>query len=108
MAQIGQIFPVIIVIDLDAVGGNMQPLGLCRYLFIRLVKSKSGAVATEYAFIVAFISIVAAIGMSVQGVSLKDFFSEIGSALSEMSCKMPDTASDNGKGKSNKCKDKSP
>ena len=64
--------------------------------------------ATEYAFIIAFIAVVAAVGMSIQGVSLRDFFSGIGSALSEMGCKMPAKASDKGKGKSNKCKSKSP
>jgi len=64
----------------------------------------SGAVATEYAFIIAFISIVAATGMSLMGISLSGFYSTIGSSLAEASCSMPDNASDNGKNNSNKCK----
>ncbi len=92
----------------DAIGGKMHPLSYCRFLVVHFVKDKFGAVATEYAFVIAFIAIVAAAGMSVFGGSLNDFFTGVGSALSEMVCKMPDTASDKADGKSNKCKDKEP
>jgi Flp pilus assembly pilin Flp len=74
----------------------------------RLWKNTLGATATEYAFIIAFIAIVASAGMSILGVNLSEFYNSIGSALSEMSCRMPDTASDNGSGNSNRCKDKNP
>lgn len=76
------------------------------FQFNKLWKNNLGATATEYAFIIAFIAIVASAGMSVLGVNLSEFYNSIGSALSEMSCKMPDTASDNGTGKSNRCKDR--
>ena len=86
----------------------MRRCDFCRVLFGRFLKDMSGAVATEYAFVIAFIAVVAAAGMSVQGVSLRDFFSDIDSALTEMSCTMPSKASDKGKGHSNKCKNKNP
>ena len=90
----------------DAIGEKMHPLSYCRFLAVHFVKDRFGAVATEYAFVIAFVAIVAATGMSVFGVSLNDFFRGVGSALSETVCAMPDTASDTADGKSNKCKDK--
>lgn len=69
---------------------------------------KSGAVATEYAFVISFIAIVAAAGMVVMGNNLSSFYDDVGSALTEMACSMPDTASENGQGNSNKCKNKNP
>ncbi len=74
----------------------------------KLWKENAGATATEYAFIIAFIAIVAAAGMVLLGANLSSFYNGVGSALSEMSCAMPDTASDSGSGNSNKCKDKNP
>ncbi len=50
-------------------------------LAMRLRKDQSGAVATEYAFLIAFISIVAAIGMVLLGDNLSNFFNDIGVAL---------------------------
>ena len=50
-------------------------------LAMRLRKDQSGAVATEYAFLIAFISIVAAIGMVLLGDNLSQFFNDIGVAL---------------------------
>ncbi len=50
-------------------------------LLRRLAKCKAGAVATEYAFLIAFISIVAAIGMVLLGNNLSAFFNDIGLAL---------------------------
>ena len=46
---------------------------------LRLGKDKAGAVATEYAFLVAFIAIVAALGMVLPGENLSAFFNDIGS-----------------------------
>jgi Flp pilus assembly pilin Flp len=76
--------------------------------FVKLWKDNCGAVATEYAFVLAFISIVAAAGMAVMGTSLSSFYEGIGTALSEISCAMPENSSDKGKGNSNRCKDKKP
>ena len=84
----------------------MHPLSYCRLLVVRFVRDKFGAVATEYAFVIAFIAVVAAAGMSIFGVSLNEFFRGVGSGLSELTCKMPEPASDKADGKSNKCKDK--
>ncbi len=40
-----------------------------------------GAVATEYAFIIVFIAIAAAIGMVVMGTALGEYFTIFGNAL---------------------------
>ena len=74
----------------------------------KLWRENAGATATEYAFIIAFIAIVAAAGMAFMGTSLSSFYTSVGSALSEMACRMPSTASEKADGKSNKCKDKDP
>ena len=58
-------------------------------LALRLRKDKSGAVATEYAFLIAFISIVAAIGMVLLGDNLSEFFNDIGLALTNISNNLP-------------------
>ncbi|NNE85813.1 MAG: Flp family type IVb pilin [Alphaproteobacteria bacterium] len=50
-------------------------------LLLRLRKDKFGAVATEYAFLIAFIAIVAAAGMGLLGENLSAFFDDIGQAL---------------------------
>ena len=76
--------------------------------FRRLWRNNLGATATEYAFVIAFIAIIAAAGMTVLGNNLSGFYNSIGSALSEAGCTMPDTASEKGKGKSKKCKDENP
>lgn len=72
----------------------------------RLRRDRCGAVATEYAFVVAFIALVSAVGMAVMGANLSSFYISIGSALDEIECQMPDTTSDNGQNNSNKCKEK--
>ncbi len=77
---------------------------LASFSLRRLWKNKLAAVATEYAFLIAFIAIVAAIGMVLLGQNLSAFFNDIGTALSDMACSMPDTASDTGTDNSNKCK----
>ena len=60
-------------------------------LAMRFRKDQSGAVATEYAFLIAFISIVAAIGMVLLGDNLSEFFNEIGIALENAGANLPDT-----------------
>jgi Flp pilus assembly pilin Flp len=59
----------------------MRALTYLQIMALRLAKSKSGAVATEYAFLIAFIAIVAAIGMVLLGNNLSAFFNDIGLAL---------------------------
>ena len=56
----------------------------------RFAKCKSGAVATEYAFLIAFIAIVAAVGMVLLGTNLSTFFNDIGTALTDISADLPD------------------
>jgi Flp pilus assembly pilin Flp len=74
----------------------------------KLWQANDSAVATEYAFVVAFIAIVAAVGMVLMGENLSSFFNRVGAGISEITCTMPSNASDKGKGNSNKCKDKDP
>ncbi len=59
-------------------------------LALRLRKDKSGAVATEYAFLIAFIAIVAALGMTLLGTNLSVFFNDIGLALQNAGDNIPD------------------
>lgn len=47
-------------------------------LFLRLTKDDSGAVASEYAFLITFISIIAAAGMVFLGPSIADYFGAVG------------------------------
>ena len=58
-------------------------------LALRLRKDKSGAVATEYAFLIAFIAIVAAAGMGLLGNNLSSFFDDIGQALNNAGDAIP-------------------
>ena len=46
-------------------------------VILRLRKDDSGAVASEYAFLVAFIAIVGALGMVALGPSIADYFGAI-------------------------------
>jgi pilus assembly protein Flp/PilA len=59
----------------------MYALTYLQTLALRLRKDNSGAVATEYAFLIAFIAIVAATGMTLLGDNLSAFFNDIGQAL---------------------------
>jgi len=59
----------------------MHAVTFFQIMLLRLKKDKSGAVATEYAFLIAFIAIVAAIGMTLLGQNLSAFFNAIGLAL---------------------------
>lgn len=59
----------------------MYALTYLQILALRLRRDDSGAVATEYAFLVAFIAIVAATGMTLLGTNLSAFFNDIGDAI---------------------------
>ena len=67
----------------------MSALTYLQSMVLRLARGKSGAVATEYAFLIAFISIVAAIGMVLLGNNLSAFFNDIGLALTNISSNLP-------------------
>ena len=67
----------------------MYGLAYLQSLALRLRKDESGAVATEYAFLIAFIAIVAATGMTLLGENLSAFFNDIGTALTNMSSNLP-------------------
>ena len=53
---------------------------LCGVLF-RIKREEHGAVAAEYAFLIVFIAIAAAIGMVTLGNSISDYFITFGNAL---------------------------
>ena len=67
----------------------MYALTYLQTLALRLRKDKSGAVATEYAFLIAFIAIVAATGMTLLGENLSLFFNDIGAALANAGDAIP-------------------
>ena len=67
----------------------MHTFTILQMLALRLRKDKSGAVATEYAFLIAFIAIVAAIGMVLLGENLSAFFDDIGQALDNAGGNIP-------------------
>ncbi len=67
----------------------MHTMTYLQTLAFRLAKDKSGAVATEYAFLIAFIAIVAATGMTLLGENLSAFFNDIGVALTNISGNLP-------------------
>ncbi len=68
----------------------MFALTYLQTLALRLRKDQSGAVATEYAFLSAFIAIVAALGMTLLGTNLSVFFNDIGLALQNAGDNIPD------------------
>ena len=68
----------------------MRAFTYIQSLALRLRKDKSGAVATEYAFLIAFIAIVAATGMTLLGENLSAFFQDIGNALDNAGSNLPD------------------
>ena len=67
----------------------MYALTFLHMMALRLKKDSSGAVATEYAFLIAFIAIVAAIGMTLLGQNLSAFFNAIGVALQNAGAAIP-------------------
>ena len=68
----------------------MHKLSQMMLAIVRFTQCKSGAVATEYAFLIAFIAIVAALGMVLLGTNLSAFFEDIGVALTNISANLPD------------------
>ena len=50
-------------------------------IFCRFATSRLGAVAVEYAFLAAFIAIVAAVGMVLVGPNLQTFFIDTGASV---------------------------
>lgn len=77
-----------------------------KLLLKRLWRENPGAVATEYAFLIAFIAIVAAIGMTLLGTNLSTFYRDIGAAIVTKACEIPVPAADPADGKAKECKDK--
>ncbi len=67
----------------------MYALAYLQSLTLRLRKDDSGAVATEYAFLIAFIAIVAATGMTLLGTNLSVFFNAIGDSLANAGDAIP-------------------
>ncbi len=67
----------------------MRAFTYLQIMVLRLRKDKSGAVATEYAFLIAFIAIVAATGMTLLGENLSAFFNDIGLALANAGDAIP-------------------
>ncbi len=55
----------------------MRSLVYIQSTFLRLKKDNSGATASEYAFLVTFIAIIAASGMVFLGPSIADYFAAI-------------------------------
>ncbi|NNE83997.1 MAG: Flp family type IVb pilin [Alphaproteobacteria bacterium] len=67
----------------------MHRISQLKFKLVRFLKSNAGAVATEYAFLIAFIAIVAAAGMGLLGNNLSLFFDDIGQALTAISGNLP-------------------
>jgi len=67
----------------------MHVITYLQSMLCRLATDKSGAVATEYAFLIAFIAIVAALGMTLLGENLSSFFNDIGVALANAGDSIP-------------------
>ena len=63
---------------------------MLRALLHRLTVVQSGAVIAEYAFLIAFISILAAIGMVVLGDDLQAYFQGLATAMDNASQPTPD------------------
>jgi Flp pilus assembly pilin Flp len=47
----------------------------------RLNRDTRGAIATEYTFLIAFVAILAALGMVLLGTELNEYFAKIGGAI---------------------------
>lgn len=77
-----------------------------KFLLKRFWRNDLGAVATEYAFMIAFIAIVAATGMTLLGTNLSAFYNDIGAAISNKACELPVPSADPADGNAKDCKDK--
>lgn len=71
-------------------GGAARLTARLQWLAYRLAVSDVGAVAAEYTFLIAFISILAAIGMVLMGGDLRDYFQAMATALNNASQPTPD------------------
>lgn len=58
--------------------------------FFRLTANNSGAAAAEYTFLIAFISILAAIGMVLLGDDIKVYFEDLAASLDNAAAPVPD------------------
>lgn len=55
-------------------------LYLCDVLF-RIKRETRGAIASEYAFLIVFVAIIAAFGMVLLGTELSEYFTKMGEAI---------------------------
>jgi len=69
---------------------GMSAFAYVQALFFRLMVVNSGAAAAEYTFLIAFISILAAIGMLVLGDDIKGYFEDLATALEDAAEPTPD------------------
>ncbi len=67
----------------------MRAFGDLQIMAHRLAKKNSGAVVTEYAFLSAFIVIVAAFGIVLLGEDLSTFANDISGSLNNMYRNLP-------------------
>ena len=76
--------------DVPNLPGRRDALAYVQALFARFMVARSGAAAAEYTFLVALISIVAAIGMILFGDDLNDYFQGLATALDNASAPTSD------------------
>jgi Flp pilus assembly pilin Flp len=69
---------------------GMGAFAYVQALFFRLMVVNSGAAAAEYAFLIAFIAIIAAIGMVLLGDDLKVYFQDLAASLDNAAAPTPD------------------
>lgn len=61
----------------------MRALWHLHEILFRMHRETRAAVATEYAFLIAFIAIVAALGMILLGTELNEYFTKLGNAIGD-------------------------
>ena len=59
----------------------MRALLYLHEIVFRINRETRGAVATEYAFLIAFVAIVAALGMVLLGTELMEYFTILGNSI---------------------------
>lgn len=69
---------------------GMSAFAYVQALFLRLMVVNSGAAAAEYTFLIAFISILAAIGMVLLGDDIRVYFDNLATALDNAAAPTPD------------------
>lgn len=69
---------------------TMGAFAYVQALFFRLMVVNSGAAAAEYAFLIAFIAILAAVGMVLLGDDLKVYFEDLATSLDNAAVPIPD------------------